>query len=394
MQTPGILVLNSGSSSLKAAVYEHSDDLPCLWTARVERIGSQEAFCTLTDEAGDKHRRSFEKDEGRTHETVIGWLLQQLDEASSLEVVAAGHRIVHGGVHFSGATLINDAVLDRLTALIPMARSHQPFGLAGVNGVRAMSPDLPQVASFDTAFHSTLPHVVSEMPLPRSITDKGVRRYGFHGLSYQWIASQLPNVRMEGVSGRVIVAHLGNGSSLCGMKDGKSTSTTMGFTPLDGLMMGERPGAIDAGVVLYLLEEMQLPISDVQRLLYKESGLLGVSGLSNDMRVLEASDEPHAKEAIDLYVHQAARQIAVVASDLAGLDALVFTAGIGENSAYIRSRIVELCEWMGVFADAEKNTQGAACISPVGSPIQVYVIPTNEEAVIAGNTRTVLAEQG
>ena len=305
------------------------------------------------------------------------------------EIGAVGHRIVHGGVRFSAPRLVDAAVLAELEALIPLAPLHQPHNLAAVKAVAKVAPGLPQVACFDTAFHRSQPAVAQEFALPRRYRDEGVRRYGFHGLSFEYVASVLPDYDTHAARGRTVVAHLGSGASLCAMDAARSVATTMGFTPLDGLMMATRCGTLDPGVVLYLRDRHHLSASDVQHLLYHESGLLGVSGLSSDMRELLASSDPRAAEAVDMFVYRVGREIGSMAAALHGVDALVFTGGIGENAAGIRARVCADAAWLGLELDAGANATGGPCISTRSSHVSVWVIPTNEEALVARHTRRV-----
>ncbi|MGA3303307.1 MAG: acetate/propionate family kinase [Methylovirgula sp.] len=298
--------------------------------------------------------------------------------------------MVHGGQKFSGPVLIDAQVLSDLRALIPLAPDHQPHNLAMVEAVAQQWPDLLQVACFDTAFHRTQPRLAEIFPLPRALTDEGIVRYGFHGLSYEYIASVLPNFLSADERRRVIVAHLGNGASLCAMKDGKSIATTMGFTTLDGLMMGTRSGTIDPGVVLHLIREKKMSPDQVADLLNKKSGLLGVSGISSDMRTLEASDDPHAQEARALFAYRAVRETGSLIAALGGLDAFVFTAGIGEHSTLMRRMICDGLAWMGLSLDPGCNKVYNTVISAAGSKIKVLVIPTNEEMAIAAGTRQLI----
>ena len=387
----GVLVINAGSSSIKAAVFTTDTDERPVVTSLAERIGGPDAACTIRDADGKAVESGPLPDAaGASHEAVLGWLLPKLQAAARVTIAAAGHRIVHGGADFTRPVAIDDAVLEVLERLVPLARTHQPHGLAAVRAVGSIWPHLSQIACFDTAFHATIPEVARTIALPRAITAKGVRRYGFHGLSYQWIASRLPDVLSGLADGRVIVAHLGNGASLCGMVGRESRATTMGFTPLDGLVMGERPGLTDPGAVLFLLEELGMSTEEVRRMLFRESGLLGISGLSNDMRTLLASSDPAARLAIDVYVHRAVREIGAIAAEIGGLDALVFTAGVGENAAPIRAAIVEGCAWLGAALDEQTNTEGRTRLSPDSARVPAFIIPTNEEAVIASQTRAVL----
>lgn len=293
--------------------------------------------------------------------------------------------MVHGGQHHAAPARVTDALLADLAALVPLAPLHQPHNLAAIRSVAALMPDLPQVACFDTSFHRTQSRLAQLFALPRAMADDGILRYGFHGLSYDYIASALPNHLGQGANGRVIVCHLGNGASLCAMKDRQSVATSMGFTALDGLVMGTRCGTLDPGVVLYLLDK-GWSATNITRLLYEDSGLLGVSGISNDMVILEASPAPQAQEAIDLFCYRAANQLAALVPALGGLDAIVFTAGVGEKSARVRKVICAQLHWMGVDLDVGANESNATRISPPDSTIDVLIIPTDEEAVIARAT--------
>jgi acetate kinase len=305
-------------------------------------------------------------------------------------VLGVGHRVVHGGAHFAGATLVTPDVVAQLRALVPLAPLHQPHNLAAIEAVSERLPHVPQVACFDTAFHRGQPEVATVIPLPREITSAGVQRYGFHGLSYEYIASVLPQVAPEIANGRVVVAHLGSGASLCALKQRRSVDSTLGFTALDGLCMGTRPGALDPGVVLYLFQNLGLSARDVETILYKKSGLIGISGISNDMRELVANAAPAARLAVDYFVYRAVKEIGALAAVLGGIDGLVFTAGIGENSAEIRRRICEGSAWLGIELDAAANDARNARISPSRSRVSAWVIPTNEELIIARHTGAVL----
>lgn len=379
--TDQILVLNCGSSSIKAALFDRAGDsaTPNL-SALLERIGTAPRL-----KLGEE-RMEAPGGASATHASLLDWFLGLLAERAPGPVTLAGHRIVHGGLDFSAPCLLGDAETGALERLIPMARSHQPHNLAGVRAARARWPGVPQIGCFDTAFHRTIPETRQQFPLPRRFREAGLRRYGFHGLSYEWIARRLPEVTVR-AEGRVIVAHLGNGASLCGMIRRRSATTTMGFTPLDGLMMGNRPGTIDPGAILYMIDEMGLAVAEVRDLLFHGSGLMGVSARTNDMRSLLASDEPQAQLAIDLFVESCCHQIGAAAADLKGLDALVFTGGIGENAVPVRARIAEGCAWLGMRLDPDANAAGATRISTPDSAIEMLVLPTNEEGVIAGHAR-------
>ncbi len=305
-------------------------------------------------------------------------------------IVAAGHRVVHGGMKFTSPALIDSDTLSSLKSLISLAPLHQPHNLAAIEAVAQQAPGLPQVACFDTAFHRTQPSVAQAFALPRRFTDAGVLRYGFHGLSYEYIASVLPEVDAAAAAGRTLVAHLGNGASICAMKGCRSVASTMGFTALDGLPMGTRCGAIDPGVLLYLIEQHRLDARTLEHLLYHESGLLGVSGISSDMRTLLASSDPRAAEAVDLFIYRIGREIGSLAAALGGLDALVFTGGIGENAPTIRARVCREAAWLGVQFDEAANAEGGPRISLRGSPVSAWVVPTNEELIIALHTKRLL----
>jgi acetate kinase len=385
------VVLNAGSSSLKFCVYQRPEREGWKLGARgqIEGIGTAPRFSAkngvgerLADETLDKTV------DGRgALDALASWLRSTYGSA---RVLGVGHRVVHGGPQFAGPTIVTPQVLDDLRKLIPLAPLHQPHNLAAIDAVAERLPGVPQVACFDTSFHRGQPAVAEVVPLPREIRSGGVQRYGFHGLSYEYIASVLPDVAPQIARGRVIVAHLGSGASLCAMKDRKSVDSTLGFTALDGLCMGTRPGALDPGVVLYLFQNLGLSAKDVEGILYKKSGLLGISGTSNDMRDLLGSGEPLARLAVDYFVYRAAKEIGALAAVLGGIDALVFTAGIGENSAEIRSRICGGSAWLGVDMDPDANRERRPCISRTGSPVSAWVIPTNEELVIARHTGKLL----
>jgi acetate kinase len=305
-------------------------------------------------------------------------------------VLGVGHRVVHGGLQYTRPTVITEQVLADLHALEPLAPLHQPHNLAAIHAVTERLPHVPQVACFDTSFHRTQSELAQLVPLPRNIRESGVQRYGFHGLSYEYIANILPQVAPEIAERRVIVAHLGSGASLCAMKDRVSVDCTLGFTALDGLCMGTRPGSLDPGVILHLFQNLQLSAHDVAAILYKKSGLLGISGISNDMRVLLESADPDARLAVDYFVYRAAKEIGALAAVLGGIDGLVFTAGIGENSAEIRKRICRSSAWLGIELDDDSNERGERRISARESKVVVRVIPTNEELMIARHTGLLL----
>jgi len=386
------VVLNAGSSSLKFCVYGRPENQAWRLEARgqIEGIGTAPRFAA-NDGAGasvaDERLDSTVRDGRSALDAVAGWLRSKYGGA---RVLGVGHRVVHGGARFTGPIVITPQVLEELRTLIPLAPLHQPHNLAAIEAVSERLPGVPQVACFDTSFHRGQPAVVEVVPLPREICRSGIQRYGFHGLSYEYIASVLPEVAPEIAGGRVIVAHLGSGSSLCAMKSRKSMDSTLGFTALDGLCMGTRPGALDPGVVLYLFQNLGLSAGEVETILYKKSGLLGISGISNDMRRLLESREPGARLAVDYFVYRAAKEIGALTAVLGGIDGLVFTAGIGENSAEIRRRICEASAWLGIELDQEANAKKGPRISRAGSRVSAWVIPTNEELIIARQTGSLL----
>jgi acetate kinase len=387
------VVLNAGSSSLKFCVYCRPEAEAWRLEARgqVEGIGTSPRFAAK-DGAGaaldtQDVNLSAVKDAGTALDSLAAWLRARFGGA---RVLGVGHRVVHGGAKFSGPTIVTPQVLEDLRKLVPLAPLHQPYNLAAIDAVSERLPGVPQVACFDTSFHRGQAAVAELIPLPDEICRGGVQRYGFHGLSYEYVASVLPQVAPEIADGRVIVAHLGSGASLCALKNGRSVDHSLGFTALDGLCMGTRPGALDPGVVLYLFQSLNLSPRDVETILYKKSGLLGISGVSNDMRDLVGSSEPRARLAVDYFVYRAAKEIGALASVLGGIDGLVFTAGIGENSAEIRRRICEASAWLGVDVDQDANARKGPRISRTGSRASAWVIPTNEELMIARHTGVLL----
>lgn len=389
---PYALVLNAGSSSLKFCLFQQPRG--AAW--RVEARGQIEGIGTaprLTVKDGGGTRKVDEKldpavrDSRAAIDTLTGWLRSAYPGG---RIAGVGHRVVHGGPRYSRPVVVTREVLAELSALTPLAPLHQPHNLAPIEAVLDRLPDVPQVTCFDTGFHRGHAPVATLVPLPRDLCKGGVERYGFHGISYEYIASVLPDVAPEVADGRVIVAHLGSGASLCALKGRKSVDTTMGFTALDGLCMGTRPGGLDPGIVLYLFQQLGLSVKQVEEALYKKSGLLGVSGLSNDMRDLLGRAEPDARLAVDYFVYRAAKEIGALAAVLGGLDALVFTAGIGENSAEVRRRIGGACAWLGVELDDTANAAGGPRITTPKSKTSAWVIPTNEELMIARHTQELL----
>jgi acetate kinase len=329
------------------------------------------------------------------HASAAEWLLARITERlPDISLAAAGHRVVHGGAAFADPVRIDDDVLATLDRFVPLAPNHQPQNLAAIRAVMRAAPRLPQVACFDTAFHRTQPERAQWFALPRWLNEKGIQRYGFHGLSYEYLASVLPRFAGERADARAIHAHLGNGASLCAIERRRSVATTMGFTALDGLVMGTRCGAIDPGVVLHLIEERGFSAAEVSDLLYNRSGLLGVSGIGSDVRVLETDRSAEAEQALDLFAYRAAREIGSLAAALGGLDALVFSAGIGEHSASMRARICGYSAWLGIALDAAANAAHGPRISTPASRVDVLVIPTDEEIVIARAAKALLAGPG
>jgi acetate kinase len=391
--TGQLLVLNCGSSSIKFALYSAAAEPVRELHGTIAGLGATPHF-SARDADGKPMPADAMKAEGDqpfTQESAPRWLFDWLRSTGyGREIVAAGHRVVHGGERFVEPVQIDDTVLDALERLDPMAPLHQPHNLAAVRALRTLQPKLPQVACFDTAFHRTQAKVAQHFALPRELTAAGIRRYGFHGLSYEYIAETLPTHLGERSEGRVVVAHLGNGASMCALHRRRSIATTMGFTALEGLMMGTRCGAIDPGVIFYLMRERAMSAEAVEHLLYYRSGLLGVSGLSSDMRELLASSDPRAHEAIELFVYRAARELGSLAAALGGLDAIVFTAGIGERSAAIRAMICDAARWLGVAVDTAANSRHDIVISTPASRVTVCVVPTDEEIVIARHMRRLL----
>ena len=386
------LVLNAGSSSLKFCVFQRPAGKSWRLEARgqIEGIGTSPQL-SVKDGAGTKiaeEKLDPRVNDGRKAlDALAAWLRSIYGGA---RVLGVGHRVVHGGADFTKPTVVTPQILEDLRKLIPLAPLHQPYNLAAIEAVFERLPDVPQVACFDTSFHRGHSAVAEVVPLPRELCKDGLLRYGFHGLSYEYIASVLPEIAPEIANARVIVAHLGSGASLCALKEGKSIENTLGFTALDGLCMGTRPGALDPGVVLYLFQGLGLSAKEVETILYKKSGLLGISGISNDMRDLLGKKEPEARLAVDYFIYRIAKEIGALAAVLGGIDALVFTAGIGENSAEIRQRICESSAWLGVELDHNANSSKSQRISRSGSKVSAWVIPTNEELMIARHTGSLL----
>jgi acetate kinase len=389
-----VLVLNSGSSSIKFGLFDMSAAEPALLCKGLLDEHETRPRLVVKSPAGDdlfeKQRKASDPDSDHLFVDVLGFIE---DRFGDRRLVAVGHRIVHGGPDYSGPVELTDDVYAKLEALTPLAPLHQPRCLEPVRTIKALRPALTQIACFDTAFHHGLTPPANRFAIPRRYEKRGVRRYGFHGLSFEYVAGRLAATAPQLITKRTVIAHLGNGASLCGLRDGRSIDTTMGLTPLDGLVMGTRCGTIDPGMLLYLQQHEKMSVEDVQRLLYHESGLLGVSGISSDMRVLLASGEPAAREAVELFTFRAAQQVAMMATTLGGLDCLVFTGGIGEHAKEIRSAIAERLGWLGVRVDAAANDGGCERISGDGGTVDVYVIPTNEELMIARHCAAVLRQE-
>jgi acetate kinase len=386
------LVLNAGSSSLKFCVYQRPEHARWRLEARgqIDGIGTSPRLAAQGADGGVLEKKSLDatvRDGRAALDVLAAWLRSRYGGS---QVLGIGHRVVHGGARYAAPTLITPEVLENLRSLIPLAPLHQPHNLAAIDAVTESLPQVPQVACFDTSFHRGQPAVAELVPLPKDIRDTGVQRYGFHGLSYEYIASVLPDIAPSIADGRVIVAHLGSGSSLCALKNRKSVDSTLGFTALDGLCMGTRPGGVDPGVILHLFQTLGLSASEVETILYKKSGLLGISGISNDMRDLLENEQPSARLAVDYFVYRVAREIGALAAVLGGVDGIVFTAGIGENSPEIRRRILEASAWLGIDLDQDANARKGPQLSRPESRVSAWVIPTNEELMIARHTATVL----
>jgi acetate kinase len=389
----GILVLNAGSSSIKFLLFAERDgELDPVVRGQMEGIQTAPHFIARDPQGRVLDEASWGEGVRLGHEGAVAHLSAFLRERTAeVELDAVGHRVVHGGLEYSEPVRIDHDVLAVLEKFVPLAPLHQPHNLAPIRLLLERRPALAQVACFDTAFHATNPDIARRFAIPRELHDAGVRRYGFHGLSYEFIASVLARHDARAAAGRTVVLHLGNGSSMCAMESCRSVASTMGFTALEGLPMGTRCGAIDPGVLLYLMDERGMNARAIEKLLYSQSGLLGVSGISSDMRRLLASNDPRAQLALDLYVYRIRRELGSLAAALGGLDALVFTAGIGENSALIRERVCRDAAWLGVEIDRAANGKGGPRISTPGSRVAAWVIPTNEELMIARHTRQLVA---
>jgi acetate kinase len=385
-----ILVLNAGSSSLKFSAFDaQTPRLDLVLHGQVEALYTNPRFCS-TGRDGEVDTEEWGTDYRLGHLGAIEYLAGFLrSHGEGHRLIAVGHRVVHGGQRFSRAVMATPDVTDELECLSPLAPLHQTHNLKPIRIIAQLRPEIPQVACFDTMFHNTQTETSKAYALPASIAERGVRRYGFHGLSYEYIASVLPEVAPAAAGGRIVVAHLGNGASMCAMVAGKSVASTMGFTAVDGLPMGTRCGSLDPGVILYLLDELKMDSREIADLIYKRSGLLGMSGVSSDMRTLLASTDPHARFALDVYTYRIGRELGSLAAAMQGIDGLVFTAGVGEHAAAIRERVVRDAAWLGAELDDAANQAGGPLISRPSSKVSVWVIPTNEELMIARHTQSV-----
>jgi len=384
-----ILVLNAGSSSLKFTEFlvSNRDALEIGVSGILEELYGRARFHAKDASGATIGEHAWDENAPPQHagalEFLFDWLQANVRDAN---LTAVGHRVVHGGTAYAAPVRVDSGVVNQLAALVPLAPLHQPHNLLPIRTIAERRPRLPQVACFDTAFHQTAPPLAQAFALPPSITDRGVRRYGFHGLSYEYIASVLPRYDPRAAAGKTIVLHLGNGASMCAMSGGKSVATTMGFTAVDGLPMGTRCGDLDPGVVLYLMQELKMDPGAIESLLYRESGLLGLSGVSSDMRDLLASNQPRAKFAIDLFVYRIGRELGSLAAALGGLDAIVFTAGIGEHVAGVREAVCRQAAWLGVDFDPAANATDGPRVTTAASRVSAWVILTNEELMIARHT--------
>ena len=387
-----ILTINAGSSSIKFALFPLTQTISpdAEVSGQIDGIGADVTKLIAKNRDGEKIADQIIAGDKVSHDLAFDALLKWFQATQSgWQIVAVGHRVVHGGERYSKPTLIDDAVLNHLIGFIPLAPLHEPHNVAGIKALQALLPSVPQIACFDTAFHRSQPEVAQSFGLPRALSAEGIKRYGFHGLSYEFIARALPE-HSHRANGRVVVAHLGNGASMAAMVNRKCVATTLGFSTIDGLVMGTRCGNLDPGVILHLMDSKGYTVKDMTRILYKESGLLGVSGLSQDMRTLLASDKPEAHEAVELFCYRIARELGSLAAAAGGIDALVFTGGIGEHAAEVRRRVCLQAEWLGIRVNPEANARHDIVISAGNSSVDVLVIPTNEEWMMAHHAQTLL----
>jgi acetate kinase len=387
-----VAVLNAGSSSIKFSLFaEGAESVAVVARGQAEGLYTSPRFVAKDGAGKVLDEKSWGEGVVLGHAGALDHLVAFLRERlGEHRLAGVGHRVVHGGLEHTKPVRLDASIVAALEKYVPLAPLHQPHNLAPIKALLERLPTLPQVACFDTAFHRSQPPVAQAFALPKSITDRGVIRYGFHGLSYEYIASVLPQHDPRAAAGKTVVLHLGNGSSMCALAGGRSVASTMGFTAADGLPMGTRCGNLDPGVVLYLIDELGMDTRAVEKLIYQQSGLLGVSGISSDMRTLQESDAPGAKAAIDLFVYRIGRELGSLAAALQGLDAIVFTGGIGENSRSLRERVCRDASWLGVELDGAANTSNAVRISTTASRVAALVIPTNEELMIARHTRGLL----
>ena len=390
--TDAIAVLNAGSSSIKFSLFAQAGkDLDLVVRGQAEAIHTAPRFAAKSANGETLSTHTWDEGTRLGHEGALEHIVSFLrDKVHGMSLKSVGHRVVHGGMKHALPARVDRALLADLEQLIALAPLHQPHNLAPIRLLLERRPDLPQVACFDTAFHRAQPELAQMFALPKELHDAGVRRYGFHGLSYEYIASVLPQHDPAAARGRSVVLHLGNGASMCALSAGRSVASSMGFTAVDGLPMGTRSGALDPGVILFLLDQRGMDARAIEDLIYNKSGLLGVSGVSSDMRTLLGSDEPRARLAVDLYIYRIGRELGSLAAALGGLDALVFTGGIGENSAEIRERVCRNAAWLGVVLDKAANQAGGPRISTAASKTAAWVLPTNEELMIARHTRRAL----
>jgi acetate kinase len=394
--TDAILVLNAGSSSIKFSLFaEWRGQLAFAAGGQVEGIYTAPHFAAKDAAGKPAAEKRWEAGARLGHDGALAHIIDWLKAAHGAEhrLAAVGHRVVHGGTDYAAPVRVDAGVVAKLERLVPLAPLHQPHNLAPIRAMLDRAPELPQVACFDTAFHRTNPPVAQMFALPQELDEAGVRRYGFHGLSYEYIASVLPQFDERAARGRTVVLHLGNGASMCAVDAGRSVASTMGFTAVDGLPMGTRCGAIDPGVILYLIDERRMDARAIEKLIYSQSGLLGVSGVSSDMRALLESNDARAKLAVELFVYRIGRELGSLAAALGGLDAIVFTAGIGEHAAPIRDRVARQAAWLGVELDPAANAKNGPRISTGASRVAAWVLPTNEELMIARHTRDLLGKR-
>jgi acetate kinase len=387
-----ILVLNAGSSSIKFSLFVASGaSLGMAVRGQIEGLYTDPHFIAKGEAGTVVSEKTWGKGEKLGHGGALDYLAGFIrSELADHRLVGVGHRVVHGGLEYTRPVRVDAGVVAALEKFVPLAPLHQPHNLTPIRLLLERQPGIAQIACFDTSFHRTNPEIAQRFALPADLHDAGVRRYGFHGLSYEYIASVLPQHDARAASGKTVVLHLGNGASMCALASGKSMTSTMGFTAVDGLPMGTRTGALDPGVILYLMDQRGMDARAIEKLIYNQSGLLGVSGISSDMRTLLASGEPRAKLAVDLYVYRIRRELGSLVAALGGLDAIVFTAGIGENSPEIRERVLIDAEWLGVEIDRRANADGGPRINAVESRVAAWTIPTNEELMIARHTQRLL----